>query len=294
VSELAVVAFEDQAGPAMRLAEALGAPFLRMALHRFPDGEVMPIAPAAPARVILYGSLNRPNERIVALLLAADAIRRRGVERLILAAPYLCYMRQDAVFAPGEPLSRDVIGRLIGSCFARLVTVDAHMHRTHRLSDAIGAPSDNLSAAEPLAQALMGPDKPLVVGPDSESEPWVRAIAGRVGGEAIVFRKRRAGDRTVTLEAPDLSAVRGRATLLVDDICSTGATLAAAVRILREAGAASIDIGVTHALFDEAAEARLEAAGARRIVSTDSVMHKSNRAPLAGVLAAALADEVDA
>jgi ribose-phosphate pyrophosphokinase len=290
---LAMQAFADQAEPAAELAAALPIPFETIALHRFPDRELMPTVPGPAETVIAYCSLDHPNDKLIALFLAADAWRRIGVKRLVLVAPYLCYMRQDQVFRPGEPLSRDVVCGLLGSRFDRVLTVDAHLHRTRDLSAAFGgARVEDLSAAGPLALALAGPDRPLVVGPDIESEPWVRRIAEHVGGEALLFRKTRRGDARVGLRAPDLAPVRGRAVMLVDDICSSGATLTAATGLLREAGAASIDVGVVHALFSAKTEARLRAAGVRRIVSTNSVRHPTNSAHLAEVLAAALRDEV--
>jgi ribose-phosphate pyrophosphokinase len=290
---LAVQAFIDQAEPAAELAAELATPFETIVLHRFPDGELMPRTPEPAQTVIAYCSLDHPNDKLIALFLAADAWRRTGVKRLVLVAPYLCYMRQDQVFQPGEPLSRDVICGLLGSRFDRVLTVDAHLHRTPDLSGVFGgARVEDLSAAGPLALALAGPDRPVVVGPDAESEPWVRRIAGHVGGDVLVFRKTRRGDAQVGLQAPDLSPVRGRAVMLVDDICSSGATLTVATGLLREAGAASIDVGVVHALFSAETEARLRAAGVRRIVSTNSVRHPTNHAHLAEVLAAALRDEV--
>lgn len=293
MTPVAVHAFADQAGPAQDLAKRLGTAFDTVALHRFPDGELMPIAPAPARTVIVYCSLDHPNEKVIALLLACDAWRRTGVTRLVLAAPYLCYMRQDKVFHPGEPLSRDVVCGLLGRCFDRIVTVDAHLHRTHDLSLAFGGTeATDISAAEPLAAALAGPICPIVVGPDAESEPWVRRIAEALNGEVLLLQKTRRGDAQVRLRAPDLSSVRGRATMLVDDICSSGATIAMAAGILRAAGAASIDVGVVHALFDAEAAARLKAAGVRRIVSTNAVPHSTNRASLAGILATALHDEV--
>jgi ribose-phosphate pyrophosphokinase len=291
---IAVQAFADQAAPARELAAALETPFETITLHRFPDGELLPLTHQPAETIVAYCSLDHPNDKLIALLLAADAWRRAGATRLVLAAPYLCYMRQDSVFRPGEPLSRDVICGLLGSSFDRVVTVDAHLHRTRNLSAAFGGiEAEDVTAAGPLAAALAGAARPIVVGPDAESEPWVRHIAERVGGEALLFRKTRRGDARVWLHAPDLGSVRGRPVMLVDDICSSGATLTVAAGLLREAGAATVDIGVVHALFDTETEARLRAAGVRRIVSTNSVRHPTNHAPLAGVLAQALRDEVN-
>lgn len=292
MNPLEVQAFADQAAPAAALAAELGAPFRAAALHRFPDGEGMPVV--VPARTVLvYCSLDRPDQKLVALLLAADAWRRAGAARLVLVAPYLCYLRQDMVFHPGEPLSRDVVCGLLGAAFDRLACVDPHLHRTRDLSAVLGGiEADDISAAGPLAGALSGGERPVVVGPDIESGPWTRRIAERLGGDVVLFRKVREGDAAVRLDAPDLAAVRGRRTILVDDICSSGATLAAAARALAAAGAASIEAGVVHALFGSEVEARLRAAGVGRIVSTDSIIHPTNRARLAGVLAAALRDEI--
>lgn len=293
MTPIAVQAFTDQEQAAQRLAEALAIPFREIGLHRFPDGEFLPMTPAPAETVIAYASLDHPNEKLIALLLAADAWRRAGVTRLVLVAPYLCYMRQDRVFRPGEPLSRDVVCGLLGAAFDRVVTVEAHRHRTPDLSAAFGGIEvEDLSAAGPLASALSRAERPLVVGPDAESEPWVRAVAERLGGDVLVFRKTRLGDAEIRLEPPDLSGVRGRAVLLVDDVASSGATLAGAAALLRRAGAASIEAGVVHALFDHAAEARLRAAGVQRIVSTDSVAHPTNAARLGALLAHALHDEV--
>ena len=183
MTPVAVQAFVDQAVPAGALAAAFGVPFESITLHRFPDGELMPVTPHPARTVLVYCSLDRPNDKLIALLLAADPWRRQEVERLVLVAPYLCYMRQDAVFAPGQPLSRDVVCGLLGAAFDRLVCIEAHLHRTRSLADAFGGiEAEDLSAADPLAQALAGPERPVVVGPDVESEPWVRRIAERVGG----------------------------------------------------------------------------------------------------------------
>ena len=69
-------------------------------------------------------------EKLVALLLAVEALRRNGAKRLVLVAPYLCYMRQDIAFQPGEAISQKAIGGLLAGLVDRVITVDAHLHRT--------------------------------------------------------------------------------------------------------------------------------------------------------------------
>ena len=126
-----------------------------IASHRFPDGELrVTVGPAAPT-TILYVPLDQPNDKLLALLFAAEALRRDGAKRLVLVAPYLCYMRQDAAFQTGEAISQKVIGRLLAATVDRVITVDAHLHRTEDIARRLsGIEADNLSAMPAIADAL--------------------------------------------------------------------------------------------------------------------------------------------
>lgn len=282
-------AFAEDEGPATRLAGALGAPLGRVQLHRFPDGEALTSVAQPSAHTILYRSLARPDDKLMPLLLAADGLRRAGAGQVTLVAPYMPYLRQDKVFAPGQPLSRDVLGRLLGEAFDRIVTVEPHLHRTPDLGSVfMGRRVDVVSVADLFAREIGREGAPIIVGPDAESEPWTAALAGAIGTDHLVFQKKRSGDRQVELRLAAESSVSGRRTVLADDICSSGGTLIAAVRELRARGAASIEIFVAHALFSPATEAALRAVGAVRIVSTDSCPHATNRIQLADTLARVL------
>jgi ribose-phosphate pyrophosphokinase len=288
-------AFAEDAQPAKALADALGISWDLVGLHRFPDGELLPTVPPAAATTIVYMSLAHPNEKLVALLLGCDAWRRSGAQRLILVAPYLCYLRQDAVFAPGQPISQAVIGRLLGDRFDRIVTVDAHLHRTSSLSAVFPQTcATDLSAAVLIAGWLRenAPALDFIAGPDVESEPWVRQVADTLKVEYRLFSKTRLGPSQVHLTLAESGGIAGRKVALVDDICSSGATLIQSAEILKAAGADKIVACVTHALFDAAAESRLRAAGVSSIVSTDSVAHPSNAMSLATLLTDALRSEM--
>jgi ribose-phosphate pyrophosphokinase len=289
----AVFAFVEDEAPAQRLAAALGAPFHPIHHHHFPDEESLVTVSGNHERVVLFRRLDRPDAKVMPLRLAADALRRAGATRVLLAVPYLPYLRQDELFAPGQSLSRDVFGAVVGPAFDMIVTVEPHLHRTHDLTQVFaGTRVIALSAAELFARSIGRRGRPLIVGPDAESEPWTVAVAAALATDHVVFTKHRSGDAEVSLGLPATADIAGRRVVLVDDICSSGATLLAAIDALRARGASSVEILVAHALFSSAVEADLRAAGARRIVSTDSCDHPTNDLQLAGLLAGALQEEI--
>jgi ribose-phosphate pyrophosphokinase len=286
-----VLTFTDYAEQAGALAAELDADCQVIDLHRFPDGESRLRLPASlPERVLFCRSLDWPNEKLTELLLAAETARGLGAEQLTLVAPYLCYMRQDIAFLPGEAVSQRIIGRFLARLFDAVITVDPHLHRVRTLADAV--PADRalaLSAAPAMGAFLAGRSaRPLLVGPDRESEQWVRAAAAVAGLDFVVADKTRRGDRSVEISLPAYDYA-GIDAVLVDDMASTGRTLAVAASALRNAGAARVDVLVTHALFVGDALDTLKAAGVREIWSSDSVAHSSNAFALAPMLAEALA-----
>lgn len=295
MNDVSLHAFPDDAPQAHAFAEALGVTPRFVNTHVFDDGEIAPRIPEASKTVVVYRSLAQPNGKLVELMLACDAWRRARVTRLVLVAPYLCYMRQDAVFSPGEPISQQVIGNLLGVRFERIVTVDAHLHRTPRLEDVFpDVQCDNLRGADAIAAHLGDetlPEDLLVLGPDVESAPWVSDLAHRLGREGAVLSKARHGDHHVSIALPEHIAVTGRPVLLLDDICTSGGTLATATRELIARGAEGVDAIVTHALFSPEAGARLSAAGLRSIRSCDSCQHPTNAISLAALLADAVRKE---
>ncbi len=288
-------AFSDEEGPARRLAQALGIQAAIVDVHRFPDGEILPRVPKCADTTVVYRSLNHPNDKIIELVLAAEAWRRNGVRRLVLVAPYLCYMRQDKAFSAGEPISQRAIGRLLGGLFDRVITVDAHLHRTPTLAEVFpGRECVNLRGAGAIAGFFRTRGVPpglVVVGPDAESRQWAEAVAGSLDAVCAVLTKERRDDAHVVLHPPAALFVSGKPVLIVDDVASSGATLIQASRLLSAAGASSLMIAVTHALFDAAVTETLRSLGVTEIFSGDSCLHATNAIPLAPILAEALRSE---
>jgi len=287
---LLVLGFADYAAQGERLARELGAGFALVDLHRFPDGESKLTLPASlPEHVVICRSLDHPNDKLVELMLCAETARQMGAKRLTLVAPYLCYMRQDIAFNPGEAVSQKIIGQFLAHHFDAVITVDPHLHRINHLSEAIPrGEAIALTATALMAQFITQHfEQPLIVGPDAESEQWVRAIAEPAGLDFAVASKERLGDRQVRTTLPERD-YQGRHVVLVDDMASTGHTLIAVANQLADRGAASIDCLVTHPLFADDATQQILKAGISNIWSSDSIAHPSNNIALAPLLAVAV------
>jgi len=284
-----LLGFADGLAAARRLGVLLKVPVHEVETHRFPDKECLIRVPASARTVILYRSLDDPDRKIIELLLAASAARDQGAERVILVAPYLAYMRQDKAFHAGEAVSQKVIGGLISGHFDGLVTVDPHLHRIATLSEVIpGIPAISLSATPVLATLIDPHGDPVIVGPDSESRQWTAAIAAPLELETLTASKQRLGDRNVSLALAGLERVRGRRTILVDDMISSGRTLVEAAKLLHSAGATSVEAVVTHCLANADDLALMEQNGIAPIASSDSVDGPTSKAQLAPLICRAL------
>lgn len=259
---------------AAELARRLGGTTAELALHRFPDGEsVVRIESPTPAcDTVLVCTMDDPDPKLVPLLFAAATLRDEGARSVGLIAPYLAYMRQDHRFAPGESVSSRHLAAILSSHFDWLVTVDPHLHRYGRLDEIYSIPTEVVHAAPAIASWITASvAKPVIVGPDEESRQWAQEVANLVDAPCVVLSKERIGDRDVRVSAVDTSEWLDRTPVLIDDIISTGVTLAASIEHMRASDLPPpICIGV-HGLFADDAISRLKRAGAGHIVTTNTV-----------------------
>ena len=264
-----------------------------LTLRRFPDGEsyLRYDTPVAGRAVILVCNLHDPDAKIPQLLFAAAAARELGATQTGLVAPYLVYMRQDRKFQAGEALTSVTFAGLISNSFDWLVTVDPHLHRYHALSEIYRIPSRVVQAAPVIAQWIKeNVTTPWLIGPDEESAQWVGAVARAAGAPFAVLKKIRHGDRDVEVSVPDAASRTNHTPVLVDDIISTGSTMAGTIAHLQRAGLPPpVCIGV-HAVFAPQAHAELLIAGALRIVTCNTVPHRSNAITLDAQIAAAASE----
>ena len=286
-----VIAMPGNERLADELATYLGLERGAATVRRFPDGEShVRIETSVEGRhAFIVCTLDRPDDKLIPLLLLACAVREAGALSVGLVAPYLAYMRQDRRFQPGETISARHFAAWISRHFDWLATVDPHLHRISDLSQVYSIPSRVVHAADTVARWVRSQVRqPLLIGPDEESAQWVGDVARRADAPFVVLTKTRRGDRDVEVSVPEVDRWRSYTPVLVDDIVSTARTMIATVSHLRRSGLAAPVCVAVHAVFAQRAFEDLHAAGAADIVSCDTIEHPSNRIALAPAIAASV------
>lgn len=263
--------------------------------HRFPDGETYLRLPETVKNrsVALVCTLANPDPKFLGLFFAARAARELGARQIGLVAPYLCYMRQDSRFKPGEAVTSTIFASLVSTAFDWLVTVDPHLHRTKALGDIYTIPAQALHAGPLLGDWIkQHVTQPYLIGPDEESLQWVAEVARVSGAPYCVLHKERLGDREVRIAPGALKPLGSATPVLIDDVISSGRTMQEAIRIASAFSTRRPLVAAIHGIFAEKADEKLEREGAR-LITTNTILHASNQIDVAPLLAPVIGEQMN-
>jgi ribose-phosphate pyrophosphokinase len=257
-------------------------------IRHFPDGEsyIKINSDVKNKCVVLVCTLNDPDKKLLSLYFLSQTAKDLGAKCTCLVTPYLAYKRQDKRFHPGEGITSTYFGKLISSFADSLITVDPHLHRRSSLSEVYHIPNRVIHAAAHISQWIKkNVDKPVLIGPDSESVQWVSEVAKNAGAPFTILQKIRHGDRDVEVSIPEVENYKDHIPVLIDDIISTARTMIETVEHLKKAGMKPpICIGV-HAVFAGNAYEELMNSGAASVVTCNTIPHKTNKIDLSAILA---------
>ncbi len=282
-----LVCLDDHLALTQSMAEHLQAKVLPLERRLFPDGEFYfnIDADVTEQDVVMLCHLHQPNDKALAIWFMAKHLRDMGARSVGLVAPYLAYMRQDIRFQPGECLTSRYFAELLNQSVDYLITIDPHLHRYHALNEIYRIPARALHASQLIGQHLKHIERPLVIGPDEESEQWAAVVAKEAGCDFLVLRKERHGDRDVLINMPDIDRFRHHTPVLVDDIISTGRTLLRTAEHIQQQGLMPpLCIGV-HAVFAEGAEHEMRQGPIADIITCNTIPHASNGIDVSAMLA---------
>lgn len=277
-----VISTEKSQILAARIAEALKIPVVDVKFSRFPDGEHYLAAGDLDDETIIVGSVV-DNDALVQLLLLIDACDS-STNRLVI--PYMGYARQDKRFKQGEPISARAIAQVLGRGVESCITVNIHEPEVLKY---FHAPTTNLSLAREVGEYISRaeiPD-PLILAPDDGALAFARDVAGAGGWDYDHLEKTRLSGVEVKM-APKKLCAASRSVVIVDDIISTGGTIATAAGMLYQQGAKEVYASCVHGVLIGGAYTHLKANGIRDIICSDTIERGCSKISAAGQIAAAL------
>src|SRR5437899_1015559 len=270
-----------------QLTTSAEAEFVEVAYEKhaggFPDGEryVRLLGPISGEHVVLVQTTH-PDPMIVELFLLADAIRDAGARRITAVVPYFGYGRQDKRFLDGEPVSAKTIAKHLAVDCDELLTMAIHnpgMLKTFPL------PAHDVSGMPAIGRYLKSANVDMLLAPDGNAIRFAKEASAIAGVPFDSLEKKRIDSYTVKI-TPKALAVRGKSVAIVDDVISTGGTIAMAAKELRAQGARRVIAACVHGLFVGPAEANLKACD--DVIATDTILSPYTKVSVAPEFAAAI------
>ncbi len=257
------------------IASILGVEHVSVEYKVFPDGESyvrLPVDVSGRDVVIVQSTYAPQDKHLLELILLADAANDLGARSVTAVIPYLAYARQDRRFREGEAVSVKTVLKLLRSIgIDRLFVVEVHKEESLVF---FNGPAYNVNVMDKLAEPfkdLASTEDVLVLAPDIGARRRAERFARSINAPVDYLEKRR--DRVtgeVTVKPRELN-VKDKVVIIVDDIISTGGTIALAASQALKQGAKKVMVACVHALLVGNAMDKLRNAGIERIVATNTV-----------------------
>jgi ribose-phosphate pyrophosphokinase len=270
---------------AENLANRLQQPLLRTSYKRFPDDEFyVRLLDNIAGKDVVIVQTAYPDSKIVELLLMQDAVHDAGAKKITVVLPYFGYSRQDKKFEEGEAISARAIAQHISLHADCIITVDPHKEHILKF---FTVPAYSCSAVSTIARYLKEKNIDFVLAPDKGAKERAKEAAALINCEYDYLEKTRINGTTVKITPKKLNAY-GKNVAIIDDIISTGSTMAKSIQELKKQGAKTVLVACTHGLFIGGAKEKLLAAACDEIISTDTIETEFSKVSVAECIATTL------
>ncbi|OQA78660.1 MAG: Ribose-phosphate pyrophosphokinase [Tenericutes bacterium ADurb.Bin239] len=256
------------------VAALLGIKVSEAIVTHFADGETLcePINSIRGMNCYVIQSTCKPvNERLMEILIFADALKRGSAKSITMVMPYFGYARQDRKNKPRQPITSRLVADLIyAASINRVVVVDLH---TPQIQGFFTCLVDEVTAIPLLAKYFKDKvcDDWVIVSPDHGGMARARQVAEILNKPLAIIDKRRKKPNEAIVNHI-IGDVKDKHCLMIDDIIDTANSSKEGVKALLEHGAKSVRIAATHGVFSAGSEINLFETGIfEEVVVTDSI-----------------------
>ncbi len=269
---------------AANVAEELDEVFVRVETKKFPDGEkYLRVHGNVDDEVTIIQSTGFPqDETLVELLFLIKNLKDLGAKKLKVIVPFMGYARQERRFNDGEAVSAKIVAELIEMAGAdEFASINLHEDCVRKF---FNIPAYNLSAMPAIAEYVSRiANDPIIIAPDKGALGFAEEISEILGCNCTYLKKVRLGPDKVETTIADIdesedngskveiSSVKGKEAIIIDDIIATGGTIVNAINILKEHGAVSVNVCCVHPTLVNDAVSKIFAAGAKDLAGTDTL-----------------------
>jgi ribose-phosphate pyrophosphokinase len=263
---------------AKELASLLKIPLAKTISKRFPDNEFyFRILDDIKGKEVIIVQTTYPDPNLVELFIIQNAVEEAKAKKITVIIPYYGYARQDKKFQEGEAISAKAMAGLISLNADQVITVDPH--KEHIL-DFFSTSAYSCTAVPEIAKYLKKKKIDLVLAPDKGALYRAKQASEIINCDFDYMEKTRIDGNTVEMKPKKLQ-VKNKNVAIVDDIISTGGTMALAIKELKKQGAKQVYVACTHGLFAGDSIKKLKVAGCDEIISTDTIQSKYSKVKIA-------------
>lgn len=266
---------------AKKIAKELKINIGKIELSEFPNKEIkLRIIDDVEKKVVfvLQSTCNLTERYILELGLICDALRRKGAKKIIAIVPWLGYSPQDKVFRDGEPLSSQVVVKVLESFeIDEFVVLDLH---SNEILNFFHKRVWHLSASSVFIDYFRNKvnKKWCSVALDNGALERARLFAKSLNLQIArleKYRNRNTGEiKFLKLEG----SVYGENVISFDDFVSTGSTIIKASEFLNKIGVKKFFYCSTHLIVPEAMP-KISKSLIEKLFVTDSVYYKKQLYP---------------
>ena len=291
MSDFIVIGGNASENLAQRVAKRLGVKYISTKLKIFPDGEskLTINGQFKNKKIIIVQSTHPPVDSNLIRLICLISKAREFSSKVYVVIPYLSYARQDKEFLKGEIISFSIVASMLKAVKAtKVVLMDVH---SKLALDFFKIPITHITAIPLLANYFkkIKLRDPIVVAVDlfwvDQAKEFARLLKINFIG---INKKRDRHSGKIRIVNSNLKSVQGRDVILLDDMISTGNSMAMATKVLKQNGCRQVFGACTHALLINDAQKKVKRAGVTKIVSTNTIPGKTNVVDVSEILSKAI------